>query len=72
MCTYSGKVFGLSTQSTVLTVIGTTNNESVESPNRMEMDKRSPEVEYGPRTREVVPRNLTESMFQIKDNVGSF
>lgn len=69
VCTYSGKVFGLSTQSTVLKVIGVPNNESVESPTRVEM--RSPDVEYSmPRSggaQEVAPRNLTESMFEIKE-----
>lgn len=69
VCNYSGKVFGLSTQSTVLTVIGT-NNESVESPNRNEVDKRSPDVEFAPRLQEVVPRNITSSMFEINDSVG--
>lgn len=69
MCTYSGKVFGLSTQSTVMTVIGTTSNESVESPNRSEVNKRSPEVEFSPRIQEVVPRNVTSSMFEVNDSV---
>lgn len=69
VCSYSGKVFGLSTQSTVMTVIGT-NNESVESPNRTEVNKRSPDVEFAPRLQEVAPRNVTSSMFEVNDSVS--
>lgn len=71
VCTYSGKVFGLTTQSTVMTVIGTANNNTVESPTRTEMDKRSPDVEYtsSSRSQEVAPRNLTESMFEISGSM---
>lgn len=69
MCTYSGRVFGLSTQSTVLNVIGRNNNESVESPTRMTTEKRSPDLEYKPRSQEVAPKVLTGSMFDIKETV---
>lgn len=75
MCTYSGKVFGLSTQSTVLTVLGSgnhnSNRETVESPTRTDLDKaRSPEMQFSaPRSQEVVPRNVTESMLEIKEMV---
>ena len=70
--TSSGKVFGLSTQSTVVTVHGAAYNESLEYVHRLDVETRTVDVDYMARSQDVLPKNVTGSMFDVKETVRDY